>query len=85
LDYGNLLINPHPALTSSDVQICVARSNTRSSLWLQALRPRYPRLERDLEVDVAVVGAGITDLTTAWLLQREGVRVGARPAPPPRT
>lgn len=49
--------------------------HARSSLWLQALRPRYPRLESDLEVDVAVVGAGVTGLTTAWLLQREGVRV----------
>lgn len=47
---------------------------TRLSLWLQALRPRYPRLEQELEVDVAIIGAGITGLTTAWLLQREGVR-----------
>jgi len=33
------------------------------------------RLERDLDVDVAVIGAGITGLTTALLLQREGLSV----------
>lgn len=49
--------------------------HARASLWLQALRPRYPRLETALQVDVAVVGAGIAGLTTAWMLQREGVRV----------
>jgi glycine/D-amino acid oxidase-like deaminating enzyme len=37
--------------------------------------PSYPRLERDESVDVAIVGAGITGLTTAYLLAREGCRV----------
>lgn len=36
---------------------------------------RHPRLEGDLRVDVAVVGAGITGLTTAVLLAREGLHV----------
>lgn len=35
----------------------------------------YSRLEGDLRVDVAVVGAGITGLTTAVLLAREGLHV----------
>lgn len=35
----------------------------------------FPKLERDLEVDVVVVGAGLTGITAAYLLGKEGVRV----------
>ena len=38
---------------------------------------RYPALDRDLTVDVVVIGAGITGLTAAYLLKRAG-RVGRR-------
>ncbi len=34
--------------------------------------PRYPALGRDIAVDVAVIGAGITGLTAAYLLKRAG-------------
>lgn len=45
-------------------------------LWSHtASMPRFPKLEHDEEVDVAVVGAGITGLTTAYLLTLEGKRV----------
>jgi glycine/D-amino acid oxidase-like deaminating enzyme/nitrite reductase/ring-hydroxylating ferredoxin subunit len=37
--------------------------------------PRPPRLARDLQVDVCVVGAGIAGLTTAYLLRKEGKSV----------
>jgi glycine/D-amino acid oxidase-like deaminating enzyme/nitrite reductase/ring-hydroxylating ferredoxin subunit len=48
-------------------------SGTTVSVWMvTADMPRPPRLERDLEVDVCVVGAGIAGLTTAYLLAREG-------------
>jgi glycine/D-amino acid oxidase-like deaminating enzyme/nitrite reductase/ring-hydroxylating ferredoxin subunit len=41
--------------------------------WIDsAPMPRYPRLERDLRVDVAVVGGGIAGLTTAYLLAAAG-------------
>jgi glycine/D-amino acid oxidase-like deaminating enzyme/nitrite reductase/ring-hydroxylating ferredoxin subunit len=45
-------------------------------LWLQtAPAAAYPALEAELEVDVAVLGGGITGLTTALLLKRDGARV----------
>lgn len=48
----------------------------RESVWrATAELPSFPPLEGDLDVDVAVVGGGITGLTTALLLQRDGARV----------
>lgn len=37
--------------------------------------PAFKKLERDRDVDVVVVGAGITGLTTAYLLQKAGLSV----------
>ena len=36
---------------------------------------RYPALDRNLTVDVVVIGAGITGLTAAYLLKRSGLKV----------
>jgi glycine/D-amino acid oxidase-like deaminating enzyme/nitrite reductase/ring-hydroxylating ferredoxin subunit len=47
-----------------------------SSYWVESTpETGYPRLDGDLEVDVAVVGGGITGVTTAFLLKRAGKRV----------
>jgi glycine/D-amino acid oxidase-like deaminating enzyme/nitrite reductase/ring-hydroxylating ferredoxin subunit len=46
------------------------------SVWIAtADRPAFPTLDGGIDVDVAVVGGGITGLTTAFLLQRDGARV----------
>ena len=37
--------------------------------------PSFPSLTEDLEVDVIVVGAGITGITSAYLLANEGLKV----------
>lgn len=46
------------------------------SYWRGGQRfPEFPKIERDVEVDVVVVGAGLTGITAAYLLRKEGVRV----------
>ena len=44
-------------------------------LWLEHADTRYPGLEGDLTVDVAVIGAGITGATAAYLLAHAGTTV----------
>ncbi len=44
--------------------------------WQRGIKmPRFPSLRKDITVDVAIVGGGITGLTTAWLLRQAGARV----------
>jgi glycine/D-amino acid oxidase-like deaminating enzyme len=49
------------------------------SLWKNSSfktgNTRYPRLEGTRTVDVAIVGAGITGVTAAYILRKEGKRV----------
>ncbi len=59
----------HPA---NRVGLCTVMG----SLWFKDVtRPERAALEHDLNVDVAVLGAGIVGLTTALLLERQGARV----------
>lgn len=37
--------------------------------------PSYPKLSKNLNVDVAIVGGGITGITSAYLLSKEGLSV----------
>lgn len=46
------------------------------SYWLRSASiPEYPALGRNLTVDVAVIGGGITGITTAYLLKASGLSV----------
>src|SRR5216110_1534059 len=47
-----------------------------TSHWHQhATLPRFPSLEDDLTVDVLVIGAGLTGITTACLVKQAGLTV----------
>ncbi len=50
-------------------------SHTTHPFWMDYELPRFAPLAADLTVDVVVVGAGLTGITTAYLLSQEGVRV----------
>lgn len=46
------------------------------SLWVATTsKTSYPNLEKDMNIDVAVVGGGIAGLTAAYILKRRGLRV----------
>ncbi len=53
----------------------VASGASTTSYWLDSARPQFPAIESSLEVDIAVIGAGITGLTAAYLLKKLGKRV----------
>lgn len=47
-----------------------------NSYWIDSMKAQqYPALEDDIVVDVLVIGGGITGITTAYLLQKEGLKV----------
>ena len=46
------------------------------SYWLESIDlPQFSQLNEDLDVDVAIVGGGITGITAAYLLANEGLKI----------
>ena len=46
------------------------------SYWLDSTsETNYPTLEKDIKVDIAIIGGGITGITTAFLLKNEGFKI----------
>lgn len=46
------------------------------SYWLSSVElSRFPKLRENIEVDVAIVGGGITGITSAYVLAKEGYQV----------
>jgi glycine/D-amino acid oxidase-like deaminating enzyme len=44
--------------------------------WIEtAALPQFPGLDRSLDVDVVIIGGGLTGITTAYLLKKSGVKV----------
>lgn len=46
------------------------------SYWIEGPKPHtYPELQQDITVDVAIVGGGMSGITTAYLLAKQGYKV----------
>ncbi|MHC1685918.1 MAG: FAD-dependent oxidoreductase [Clostridiaceae bacterium] len=59
-----------------DKNICINDDLTSKSYWLDSTyETNYPTLDKDTEVDVAIIGGGITGITTAYLLKNQGFKV----------
>lgn len=47
-----------------------------NSYWVETTsRPHFEKLEKDIEIDVCIIGAGITGITTAYMLLNKGLKV----------
>lgn len=50
-------------------------SSPQSYWTATTAKTEYPALEQDIAVDVAVIGGGLTGISTAWMLKHEGLKV----------
>ena len=47
-----------------------------NSYWVDtSKRPSFPKLEKDIETDVCIIGAGITGIMTAYMLLNKGLKI----------
>lgn len=51
-------------------------TNSTQSYWTDSIKLlKFPKLEQDLHVDTVIVGGGITGITAAYILAKQGVKV----------
>ncbi|MFC5463411.1 FAD-dependent oxidoreductase [Lederbergia graminis] len=51
-------------------------NNEYASYWLNSSKiSRYPEITKDMHVDIAIIGGGITGITTAYVLAKKGLTV----------
>jgi len=56
--------------------MCINNILTPKSYWLDSTNEtNYPTLDKDIKVDIVIIGGGITGITTALLLKNEGFKV----------
>ncbi|HLT23090.1 MAG TPA: FAD-dependent oxidoreductase [Bacteriovoracaceae bacterium] len=48
----------------------------KKSIWQNNLKNKFPQLEGEDHVDIAIIGGGICGITTAYLLQNYGLSIG---------
>ena len=49
-----------------------------SSLWIDSVKHdvrNFPKLQENINVDVCIIGGGITGISTAYLLTKAGLKV----------
>ena len=65
----------HGSIDNEEIRMPVPSAVT-SSLWIpETVSPSYPSLQGEALTDIAIVGGGITGVTTALLLARAGIKV----------
>ncbi|MGV8981228.1 FAD-dependent oxidoreductase [Clostridium sp.] len=56
--------------------MCINNELSPKSYWLDSTpETNYPTLEEDINVDIVIIGGGITGITTALLLKKEGFKI----------
>lgn len=61
---------------NSQNNMCPSIEEYLTSYWIKSTQETdYPSLDRDINVDVAIVGGGIVGITAGYLLKKQGIKV----------
>ena len=79
LNHRNRDSHDRPMATMAKPQHFMATSGATDSVWVHkdpySQRPKFPKLNQDLQAEVCVVGSGIAGVSTAYELVTRGVSV----------